>query len=86
MQEYVLGFLFSEDKQQVALIYKNRPVSLKNQWNGIGGHIEENETADKAIIREFYEETGVQIESWNDPFCVVQNKIFICTFFVHFLI
>ena len=62
---YVLGFLFSEDKENVALILKNRPDWQKGLLNGIGGKIEENETPTEAMVREFKEESGVLIDNWN---------------------
>ena len=57
----MLGFLFKDG--YVALIQKNRPDWQKGKLNGIGGHIEEGETPDQAMEREFYEETGALV-SW----------------------
>jgi 8-oxo-dGTP diphosphatase len=65
MKEYVLGFLFSEDKTHVGLVLKDHPDWQKGKLNGIGGKIEPAETAHKAMIREFEEETGVHIEQWD---------------------
>ena len=59
MKKYVLGFLFSEDKEAIVLIKKNRPDWQKGFWNGIGGHIEKDETPIDAFVREFKEEAGV---------------------------
>ena len=53
---YTLGFLFSFDKQQVALIRKNRPDWQKGRLNGIGGHVEAGETSLQCMGREFSEE------------------------------
>ena len=59
-QSYVLGFAFSENKEQVVLIEKLRPDWQKGFHNGVGGKIE---TTDKssvaAMVREFEEETGL---------------------------
>lgn len=62
---YVLGFAF-DDLGRVALICKNKPKWQAGLWNGIGGKIECNESTDKAMTREFHEETGVHIatELW----------------------
>ena len=49
------GFLFYQDK--VLLIYHQK----YNLWIGVGGHIEENETPDENLKREFLEEIGVEI-------------------------
>jgi 8-oxo-dGTP diphosphatase len=72
---YVAGFLFSEDRLHVALIEKNTANKPGQQWqhgllNGIGGKIEEGETPSDAIAREFSEEAGIQIASW-EQFCVL---------------
>lgn len=62
MQEYSVGFLHSEDK--VVLVRKNRPEWQAGLLNGVGGHIEEGEDPHTCMVREFYEETGVQIGPW----------------------
>lgn len=64
MKKYVVGFLFNDDMNKVALIYKNRPDWQIGKLNGIGGHIEENELPYSAMVREFTEETGVKIDKW----------------------
>lgn len=56
---YCLGFAFDPTLQQVALIQKNRPDFLKGRWTGVGGHVEEGETAGQAMAREFEEEANV---------------------------
>ena len=60
MTKYVLGFLFRNYKgeTQVALIRKTRPEWQKGKLNGIGGHLEEDELPNDAMIREFKEEAG----------------------------
>lgn len=56
---YVLGFMFSHDKQRVALIKKEKPEWQRGKLNGIGGKIEEGESPVEAMVREFREEGGV---------------------------
>jgi 8-oxo-dGTP diphosphatase len=63
-QKYVVGFLFNEKQDRVLLIKKERPSWQKDLWNGVGGKIEEYETRDHAMIREFKEETGLLIDYW----------------------
>lgn len=63
--EYVLGFLFNLEGTKVALIKKNRPIFQYNKLNGIGGKIEDGESKYEAMIREFNEETGVNIPIWS---------------------
>lgn len=55
--EYVVGFLFAE--QHVALIRKARPSWQRGRINGIGGKVESGEDPQRAMSREFEEETGV---------------------------
>jgi 8-oxo-dGTP diphosphatase len=60
MKNYVVGFLFSKEKNYVLLIEKNRPTWQKGKWNGVGGHIEVHEAPIQAMVREFEEETGLK--------------------------
>lgn len=60
--KYTVAFLFSESLEYVSLIKKAKPDWQKGRFNGIGGKIEDGETAEQANRREFYEETGVDIE------------------------
>jgi 8-oxo-dGTP diphosphatase len=73
--QYVLGFMFSEDRRQVALIRKDRPEWQKGKFNAPGGKVEPGETPLDATVREFSEETGYQTESsgWS-PFARIEGK------------
>lgn len=62
--QYVAGLVFSKDREFVVLIRKNRPAWQAGQLNGVGGHIEEDETPIDAMRREFREETGVNFEGF----------------------
>jgi len=73
--EYVVGFLYDNDEKLVALIRKLKPIWQRNKLNGIGGKIEIGETPDQAIIREFKEETGVEINNWR-KFCELNGDDF----------
>lgn len=66
MKKYVTGFLFSEDAKHLVLIKKINPAWQKGLFNGVGGKIESNELSVDAMVREFFEETGVmtQQEDW----------------------
>lgn len=70
MNKYVVGFLIHG--RDVALIRKQHPGWQKGFLNGIGGHIEPGEKPLGAMVREFYEETGVTIglECWHEFVCV----------------
>ncbi|MCK5607684.1 NUDIX domain-containing protein [Candidatus Pacearchaeota archaeon] len=60
----VLGFLFSPDCKEVILIRKKRPKWQAGYLNGVGGRVEVGETPLHAMRREFREETGIDIETW----------------------
>jgi len=62
---YVVGFLFSNDHRWVTLIRKNRPEWQAGKFNGVGGKVEKGEAVNDAMVREFYEETGVKTK-WTD--------------------
>jgi 8-oxo-dGTP diphosphatase len=53
---YTLGFLFEHGRERVVLMKKRRPDWQRGKLNGIGGHVEENETPDTCMAREFGEE------------------------------
>ena len=87
MTEYVAGFMFNrvtgyDHVDKVALIRKNRPAWQAGKLNGIGGHIELNETPEGAMRREFFEETGVQT-TWK-KFCVLTGPNYVVHFFYTF--
>lgn len=65
---YTAGFLFSYDRERVALIRKLRGKWQAGKLNGIGGHAESGEQPIETQIREFWEETGCQVVAWA-PIC-----------------
>ena len=75
VKKYVLGFMFNPEATSVLLIRKNRPDWQRGLLNGIGGKVNEFETPMNAIIREFREETGVDVgENW-DCRILLMNRI-----------
>ena len=67
MIEFVAGFMFTPDKDKVALVCKNRPSWQKGSLNGIGGKVEAFDASTvAAVCREFEEEAGVKTtpEEW----------------------
>lgn len=61
MQSYVVGFAFTEAKNLVLLINKDHPEWQRGLLNGVGGKIEEGETAIQAMHRECNEEVGLKL-------------------------
>ena len=62
MNKYVLIFAFNEDNHVLMIRKSKRPEHHIGLLNGLGGKIEEGETAGVAAIREFSEETGISEE------------------------
>jgi len=62
--DYVVGFLFRNGGDEVALIRKQKPAWQKGLLNGVGGKIEFDEHPLTAMIREFEEEAGPYIINW----------------------
>ena len=56
---YVCGFLFW--REEVLLVRKTRPAWQAGLLNGVGGHVEGGETWARAMRREFWEETGLDV-------------------------
>lgn len=82
-QKYVVGFLFSKGGHKVTLIHKKRPSWQSGLFNGVGGKIEENETPNQAMQREFIEETGVLITDW-ELYATIQSENWEVYFFKAF--
>jgi 8-oxo-dGTP diphosphatase len=58
MYTYTLGFIKKES--QILMINRQKKPWL-GCWNGLGGKIMKDETAESCIIRELFEETGIRI-------------------------
>lgn len=75
---YVCGFLFRGS--EVCLIRKTKPAWQAGLLNGVGGKIEEGESALNAMVREFEEEAGVVVTEWRE-FAVMEWGFGSVTFF-----
>ena len=64
MDKTVLTYIEKDNKY--LMLYRNKKkIDLnKGKWLGVGGHIEEGETPDQAMIRETKEETGLDVLSY----------------------
>lgn len=50
-------------KNKLIFLMKRKTNPYRGYWVLPGGHIEKNETAEKAVVREVNEETGLKIRS-----------------------
>jgi len=66
-RDYVVGFVFDDNSENIVLIKKNKPDWQVGFYNGVGGKIESNENPIQAMCREFQEEAGVKtfIADWS---------------------
>ena len=78
---YAVGFYFASGDRVLA-IRKNRPKWQCGKLNAPGGHVEPGESFEEAMVREFYEETGIYVasERWT-YFCTLQGSAFEVRFF-----
>jgi 8-oxo-dGTP diphosphatase len=63
MSRFVLGFCMV-GFSHVALVKKARPARQAGRYNGIGGRVEAGEDPEDAMVREFREETGLEVNTW----------------------
>jgi len=66
--QYVVGLCFDPTYNMVAMVLKRSgPPCVIGNWNGVGGKIDPGETPAQAMVREFREETGVEIieDDWH---------------------
>ena len=62
MKKYILMFIFNQARDKVLLIKRKRNPFI-GKYNGIGGHIEGNETIEECCRREVFEEIGIKIDN-----------------------
>lgn len=60
MYKYIICFIRKSDK--ILLLNRNKKLNM-GMWNGVGGKIEENEMLYEGIIREMFEEMGIEFLS-----------------------
>ncbi len=73
MSYYVAGFLFDREAENILLIEKRKPEWQAGRMNAIGGKIEDGETPEEAMCREFKEETSYKSPiSWKN-FCLLNG-------------
>jgi len=73
---YTLGFFFNPTMTKVLMLRKMRPDWQRGKLNGFGGHIEENETPDACIDREFKEEIKYHSEVKWTGYATIKGETF----------
>lgn len=65
MKQIAMVLLF--DRHHRLLIYlrdDKRDIPFPNHWDLFGGHVEEGEKAEEALVREVKEELAVELKEW----------------------
>jgi 8-oxo-dGTP pyrophosphatase MutT (NUDIX family) len=80
MVKYTVGIYFDVAFKKVALILKNRPDWQAGKWNFPGGKVEETESSQECMSREFNEECGVKTRhyDWNHIGCIRNEDNYVC--------
>lgn len=66
----------------VVLIRKNRPEWQAGKLNGVGGHVEDTETYQDCMVREFKEEAGILVPKYNwTRFVIIRSPAWTVAFF-----
>lgn len=60
MYKYTICFI--RKGNNILLLNRNKKPTM-GMWNGVGGKIEDNETPYEGIIREAFEETGIELQN-----------------------
>ncbi len=63
-EETVLCYIFRDDEILMLKRLDDEKDINSSKWMGVGGHIEEDESIDDAILREVKEETGLTLTSY----------------------
>jgi 8-oxo-dGTP diphosphatase len=63
----IAAIIFENDKKEILLYLRdNKPgIPFPMHWDLIGGHVEDGETPEKALVREVKEELNIKLEDYN---------------------
>ena len=64
MDKTVLAYIKKDGRFLMLFRNKKNHDINKGKWIGIGGHLEENESKEQALVREIKEETGLDVNHY----------------------
>ena len=74
MKQIAMVLLFDRHRRLLVYLRDNKPeIPFPNHWDFFGGHVEEGETPEEALVREVREEIDVDLRQW------VFFKRYVCT-------
>jgi 8-oxo-dGTP diphosphatase len=64
--KYIAAIIFENDNKEILLYLRdNKPgIPFPDHWDLIGGHIEEGETPEEALVREVREELDIELKEY----------------------
>jgi 8-oxo-dGTP diphosphatase len=65
MKQIAMVLLFDRFNRLLVYLRDDKPeIPFPNHWDFFGGHLEQGETPEQALVREIKEEIGVDLKQW----------------------